>query len=59
MSNLSDLRTTIPTILSALLVILGSLGVIPEADLPMLNEAVASVGLGILTIIGIFKAKYK
>lgn len=56
MRNAIDWKTTLPTVIGSIAALLGAFDVIPVEKVPLFNEALTGVGLGILTIIGIFQA---
>jgi hypothetical protein len=56
--NITDWKTTIPTLVGAIFTILGLFSVVTPEELPVLSNAFTAIGLSVLTIVGVFaKAK--
>lgn len=52
--NIADLRTTIPSLVGAVLSLLGVFGFIEIEAIPVLNDALVGLGFAILTLVGLF-----
>lgn len=54
--NIKDIRTTLPSLVGALLTILGVTGFIDMESVPSLNDALVAFGFSILTLVGLLSS---